>query len=162
MALIKLTDISVNSLEQTSLKQGYLFKDLFLDLETAVYYNRELNKQSILKDVQGSYDEQAIQNSIVNIFLTAPGEKLLSPEFGLDLRGYLFEPVSQFTAFSIQDDIINRLPGMEPRISVNDVSVTPNADDNGYFITLQIDIPSLNVYGLSIRSLLNNSGYYII
>jgi phage baseplate assembly protein W len=161
MALIKIKDISVNPLENSSLNQGYLFKDLFLDLETAVYYNKEINKPVILKDVQGSYDEHAIKNSIRNIFLTTPGEKILSPEFGLDLRGYLFEPVSQFTAFSIQDDIITRLPTMEPRISVGNVSVEPNADANEYYITLQIDIPALNVYGLSIRSLLNNNGYYI-
>ncbi len=161
MALIKIKDISVNPLENSSLNQGYLFKDLFLDLETAVYYNKEINKPVILKDVQGSYDEHAIKNSIANIFLTTPGEKILSPEFGLDLRGYLFEPVSQFTAFSIQDDIITRLPTMEPRISVDNVSVEPNTDANEYYITLQIDIPALNVYGLSIRSLLNNNGYYI-
>ncbi len=161
MALIKIKDISVNPLENSSLNQGYLFKDLFLDLETAVYYNKEINKPVILKDVQGSYDEHAIKNSIANIFLTTPGEKILSPEFGLDLRGYLFEPVSQFTAFSIQDDIITRLPTMEPRISVDNVSVEPNTDANEYCITLQIDIPALNVYGLSIRSLLNNNGYYI-
>jgi len=162
MALIKLTDIGVNDLEQTSLEQGYLFKDLFLDLKTAVYYNKSLNKQNVLKDVQGSYDEQAIKNSVANCFLTAPGEKLLSPEFGIDLRRYLFEPVSQFISFSIQDDIITRLPLMEPRINIDNVNVTPDSDNHQYFITLQINIPSLNVYGLSIRSLLNNNGYYII
>ena len=162
MALIKITDIATTDLENISLEQGYLFKDLFLDLETSVYYNRELHKPSILKDVQGSYDEHAIKNSIANIFLTSPGEKLLSPEFGLDLRDYLFEPVSEFTAFSIQDDIITRLPVMEPRISIDNVSVEPNPDNNEYYITLQINIPSLNVYGLSIRSLLNNSGYFIL
>ena len=64
MALIKITDIATTDLENTSLEQGYFFKDLFLDLETSVYYNRELHKPSILKAVQGSYDEHAIKNSI--------------------------------------------------------------------------------------------------
>jgi len=161
MALIKLTDISTTKLDSASLNQGYLFKDLFLDLKTSVYYNKQLNKNSVLKDIQGVFDENAIRNSITNIFLTTPGQKILSPEFGLDLRRYLFEPISDFSAFSIRDDIRNRLPEMEPRITVNNVVVIPNTDQNEYRINMQIDIPSLDVYGISIRSSLNNNGYII-
>ena len=161
MALIKLTDISTTKLDSASLNQGYLFKDLFLDLKTSVYYNKQLNKNSVLKDVQGVFDENAIRNSITNIFLTAPGEKILSPEFGLDLRRYLFEPISDFSAFAIKDDIKNRLPDMEPRVTIQNVVVIPNPDQNEYRISMQIDIPSLDVYGLSLRSSLNNNGYII-
>ena len=74
MALIKLTDTAASELDNASLQHGYLYKDLFLDLETSVYYNKQLNKQSILKDVQGLFDENSIKNSITNIFLTAPGQ----------------------------------------------------------------------------------------
>ena len=66
MALIKLTDISTTKLDSASLNQGYLFKDLFLDLKTSVYYNKQLNKNSVLKDIQGVFDENAIRNSITN------------------------------------------------------------------------------------------------
>lgn len=162
MALIKLTDISVNSLDNSALKQGYLYKDLLLDLENEVYYNKQLNKRVILRDVQGSYDEEAVKNSITNIFLTAPGQKILSPLFGLDLRRYLFDPISDFNAFQIQDDITNKLPGMEPRIQLTSVTVQPIPDENEYYITLQINIPSLNMYGISLKSLLNNNGYFVL
>ena len=138
-----------------------MYKDLFLDLETSVYYNKQLNKNSVLKDVQASFDENAIRNSITNIFLTAPGEKILSPEFGLDLRRHLFEPINEFNAFAIKDEIKNRLPRMEPRIQIDKVGVIPNADMNEYQINMQINIPSLNVYGISLRSTLNNNGYFI-
>lgn len=161
MALIKLTNVGADSLDNASLGRGYLYKDLFLDLETSVYYNKQLNKSSILKDVQATFDENAIRNSITNIFLTAPGEKILSPEFGLDLRQYLFEPITEFNAFAIEDDIKNRLPEMEPRVQVDRVKVIPLSDSNEYNILMQINIPSLNVYGLSLRSTLNNNGYFI-
>ena len=68
MALIKLTDTEVSNLDGNSLKQGYLYKDLFLDLDTSVYYNKQFNKSTILKDAQGLYDENAVLNSITNIF----------------------------------------------------------------------------------------------
>ena len=161
MPLIKIPELSYKKLEDSSLERNYLYKDLLLDLRMDVFYNEQLQKGQQLRDVKPLFDLEAVKNSITNIFLTAPGEKILSPEFGLDLRRYLFEPISEFNAFAIKDDIRNRLPIMEPRIEIDRVGVIPNADLNEYQITLQINIPSLNVYGISLRSTLNNNGYFI-
>ena len=75
MALIKISDVSVDKADNAALSQGYLYKDLFLDLETSVYYNTEFNRGGILKDVEGLFDIPSIKNSIANIFLTSPGQK---------------------------------------------------------------------------------------
>tara|TARA_R100001082_G_C4348830_1_gene153555 strand:- start:680 stop:1168 length:489 start_codon:yes stop_codon:yes gene_type:complete len=162
MALIKISDVSVDKKDNTALKGGYLYKDLFLDLELEVYYNEQLNKNVVLKDVQGSYDMQAIKDSIINIFLTSPGQKILNPEFGLDLRRYLFDPVSNSTAFEIKYDIETKLPEQEPRIQVQKVNVDAITDAQEYYIALQIDIPALNAYGITLKSLLNSNGYYVL
>ncbi len=53
MALIKLTDLSVDKSEDNALDNGYLYKDLLLDLETSVYYNEQLNKTTTRKEGQG-------------------------------------------------------------------------------------------------------------
>ena len=100
MALIRISDVSVDKRDNAALEGGYLYKDLFLDLEPNVYYNKQLNKQVILKDVQGSYDLQAIKNSIINIFLTSPGQKILNPEFGLGGFTYYGLEKSTETVFS--------------------------------------------------------------
>ena len=63
MALIKITDVSVDASEDVALKEGYLYKDLLLDIETAVYYNQQLNTTVTLKDVQGSYDMDSIKKA---------------------------------------------------------------------------------------------------
>ena len=162
MALIKISDVSVDKRDNAALEGGYLYKDLFLDLEPNVYYNKQLNKQVILKDVQGSYDLQAIKNSIINIFLTSPGQKILNPEFGLDLRRYLFEPVNSSTAYRIKYDINTKLPGQEPRIQIQNVNVDAITDAQEYYIALQINIPSLDAYGITLKSLLNSNGYYVL
>ena len=162
MALIKLTDVSVEKSANVSLEQGYLYKDLLLDIESAVYYNEQLNKSVILKDIQGSYDMAAIKNSITNIFLTTPGYKILSPEFGINLRRFIFEPANSFTAYRIKADILNNLPNMEPRIELQEVTVIPVPDEHEFYITLQINVPSLNEYGISLKSLLNSNGYYVL
>jgi hypothetical protein len=43
---------------------------------------------------------------------------------------------------------------------VQGVTVIPDPDNNQYNITLQIDVPSLNIYGISLRNTLNSTGYY--
>ena len=162
MALIKLTDVSVTKSENSALQEGYLYKDLLLDIEPAVYYNKQLNKTVMLKDIQGSYDMDAIKNSIKNIFLTSPGQKILSPEFGINLRRFIFEPATNFTAYRIKADILNNLPDMEPRVELQEVTVIPVPDEHEFYITLQINVPSLNAYGISLKSLLNSNGYYVL
>ena len=162
MALIKISDVSVDKRDNAALEAGYLYKDLFLDLQPTVYYNRQLNKAVVLKDIQGSYDLQAIKNSIINIFLTSPGQKILNPEFGLDLRRYVFEAVHSSTAYEIKYDIETRLPQQEPRIELLDVTVDAITDAQEYYVAMQINIPSLNAYGITLKSLLNSNGYYIL
>ena len=79
MALIKISDISVDQAENAALEQGYLYKDLFLDLENKVSYVPQLNKLTTLRDVQGLFDLNSIKNSIKNILLTSPGSKNTKP-----------------------------------------------------------------------------------
>ena len=104
----------------------------------------------------------AIKNSIINIFLTSPGQKILNPEFGLDLRRYLFEPVNTSTAYKIKYDIEVLLPGQEPRIQLENVTVDAITDAQEYYIAMQINIPSLNAFGITLKSLLNSNGYYVL
>ena len=162
MPLIKIPKLSVSKLENTSLENSYLYKDLRLDLEMAVYYNRQLSKGQQLRDVQGLFDLEAVKNSIANAFLTAPGQKILNPEFGVDLRRHVFEQVSSFEEDWIRDDIERSLPGQEPRIQLEDVEVIANPDENRFNIFLKINVPSLNAYGITLEGRLNKEGYYIV
>tara|TARA_R110002051_G_C8719213_1_gene496450 strand:+ start:43 stop:531 length:489 start_codon:yes stop_codon:yes gene_type:complete len=161
MPLIKIPELSVGALGTSSLERDYLYKDLLLDLKMAVYYNRQLNRGEQLKDIQGLYNLESVQNSIANAFLTAPGQKILNPEFGIDLRRHLFEQVSPFEEAWIRDDIERSLPGQEPRIQLENVEVIANPDENRYDIFLKINVPSLNAYGITLEGRLNKEGYYI-
>ncbi len=132
-----------------------------LDLTPAVYLNAQLNKTESLKDVAALYNVEAVKNSIVTAFLTAPGDKILSPTYGLDLRQFLFEPIDDFLIDIIEDLVKNGLPTMEPRIEVENVEVVGDEDDNSIFITLQINVPSLDITGLSIKTEINSTGYTV-
>lgn len=159
---IKITSLKKSDIDQKSTENGYLYKDINFDLEPQYFFNNQLNRKERLKDVQAIFDVESVKNSISNCFTTSPGQKILNPTFGIDLRRFLFEPINKYTAEVIKDDIINKLPKMEPRISIQNLRILAKPDDNEYEIYLQINIPSLDITGLSIKSKLNTNGYSIL
>lgn len=159
---IKINSLKPSTLYEKSLEKNYLYKDLTLDLTPKVFLNKQLNKKEPLKDVDALFDEESVKNAVRNAFLTAPGEKILNPTWGLDLRQFLFEPINSFTT-SIMDTVIkDGLPRMEPRVQVSNLFIRAFPDENTYIIDLQINVPSLNIYGLNIKSELNSTGYTIL
>jgi phage baseplate assembly protein W len=159
---IKITSLKKSEIDQKSTENGYLYKDINFDLEPQYFFNNQLNRKEKLKDVQAIFDIESVKNSIANCFTTSPGQKILNPTFGIDLRRFLFEPINKYTAEVIKDDIISKLPKMEPRVSIQNLRILAEPDNNEYEIYLQINVPSLNITGLSIKSKLNTNGYSIL
>lgn len=159
---ITLKSLKPSKLDESSIKGGYLYKDVSFDLEPQYSFNNQLNRKEFLKDIQSIYDAEAIKRSVANIFLTSHGDKILNPRFGLDLRQYLFEPINDFISELIEDDIKNKLRIYEPRVEVENVKVFGDPENLEYIINLQINVPSLNISGLSIKSKLNSIGYTIL
>lgn len=123
----------------------YTYADLHLDLELNSFLpTKPTNVNKNLQDVKLSYDEAAIYNSIRNIFNTKKGQKILNPEFGLDLEQYLFEQITKENAKSIGKTILDELGFYEPRINVEHVSVVARPEFHEYKVDIVITIPTLN------------------
>lgn len=159
---IKLNVIRPTTEIEKSLESGYLYKDIEFDLNLSFTNNPELYKQNEKKDLSSLYDVKAVVTSIKNILTTSPGEKILNPTFGVDLRDYLFEPVSETNGFFLGQDLFDGLSIQETRVKINTVRVKVNEDEQQYEITLDISIPTLNVNNLSLRGVLNNDGYTFV
>jgi len=101
---------------------GYTYTDIHLDIAEQLY-TKNGNKLPHGKDIRVSYDEEAIKNSIVNIFNTSPGERFLIPEFGSNLKTYLFQPVTKFTADILGNQVLDSIQRWEPRVLVDYVNV---------------------------------------
>jgi phage baseplate assembly protein W len=79
-------------------------------------------------DAQGrialsSYDEHVLQ-SILLIVQTTPGERVMRPDFGAGLRRMVFEPINTSTMTLIQQRVEAALIAWEPRIEVQQVTVS--------------------------------------
>lgn len=159
---IKLNIIRPTTEVERALESGYLYKDIEFDLNLSYTNNPELYKQNEKKDLSPLYDIKAVVTSIKNILTTSPGEKILNPTFGVDLRDYLFEPVSETGAFFLGKDLFDGLTLQEPRIKINTIRIKVNEDEQQYEINLNISVPSLKVNDLSLKGVLNNDGYTFV
>ena len=83
-------------------------------------------------DLIGLKNENAISRSVRNIVMTLPGEKPFNEGFGSKVSGLLFENVDDITAAVISDEITESIRNYEPRVSLTNVEVFPNFDNNSF------------------------------
>jgi phage baseplate assembly protein W len=143
--------ISFTGLQKVTVSNKYTYSDLHLD------FNNPINK-----DLQADYDASAIKNSIYSLFNTLPGQNLLNPLYGLDLSQYLFEQINETNARNIGNAIVNGLPMYETRITVSNVDITLNINEQTYYIELSIVMPYLNNQAVRIPGTLSKTGYTIL
>jgi len=91
-----------------------------------------------------TYTQVATQN-IKMVVLTSPGERIMTPEFGVGVRKYLFEPNTPATATSLKNRIYNQVAKYLPYITLLEVKVSNILDGNSLNIFIRYTIPAVNV-----------------
>lgn len=136
------------------------FRDLFLDLtEQEVPASQTLYGVTTKIDLKTSVDEGAITNSLKNLFNTTPGEKILDPEYGLNLTQWLFQPADEYVAEEIGNAIKSGVARFEPRVSINRIEIVIDPENNQYEIELIMTIPGLNIINKSYKAILQQPGF---
>jgi len=92
------------------------------------------------KDVTILRDIDAVKQSVKNLVLTAQGERPFNPLLGSDIRQLLFEPVDDFTAFDIEEQIRLTIQNHEPRVSVLGIDVSPEEDNNRFRVSINFQM----------------------
>ena len=67
-------------------------------------------------------DTDAIRSDLMHLLLTNKGERLYLPDFGSDLRKYIFEPNDQITHDKIKDSLNESIKKYIPNLIVNEIS----------------------------------------
>ena len=102
--------------------------------------NISFAKNPVTKDTAVVKNEMAIKQAIKNLVLTRPGEMHFQPEMGSEVYNLLFEPLDDFTAETIQDEIINTINGNEDRVSLVRVDVEVDSEKNGFQVEVEYRI----------------------
>ena len=96
-------------------------------------------------DLIGLKNETAISRSIRNLVFTLPGERFFNQNLGSRISASLFENIDNLSASIIRDEIINTINNYEPRVSLIDVIISPNYDNNEFNVTIQYRIVGIDV-----------------
>ena len=137
----------------------YVYQD-FNTMSMETLYSNNIGAKKVKTDLNVSLDINAVKNSIANILSTKKSEKILSPEFGLRLEDYLFEPITDTTATAIATDITNAITNFEPRVQIVNLQVVPYPDQYLFQINLALRIPTLK-QTLSLQGLLQGDQFTI-
>tara|TARA_B100000900_G_C20517414_1_gene690676 strand:+ start:437 stop:841 length:405 start_codon:yes stop_codon:yes gene_type:complete len=116
---------------------------LDLDNSIAVGINLPLNGNAVFKPNFQTKD--AIKSSLINYFLTNPGERYLNPGFGGGLREFIFEQINSESLDFLREDINNKLNSNFPNLNINDVVLTGNSEENRITINIKYSVPSTNI-----------------
>ena len=90
-------------------------------------------------------DETDIHESLQILFGTTGGERLFNPDYGLDMRELLFDPMSTTMRTLLEERVTIALLIYEPRIKVLSLRVdSPDPHDGKLRILLEYEVKSTN------------------
>ena len=93
-------------------------------------FTRNLEQIPGRKDTSRVINENAVKESIRNLILTDRGERLMQPNIGCDIRGSLFENITQSTMLILEQNIKSTIKTYEPRCNLRSVEVLANTETN--------------------------------
>ncbi len=128
-------------------------KQISLELTSRSKENYGLAFPTGKKKGAGDFHKQTgitlLQNNLEQLLLTEKGERVMFPQFGLSLRKFLFEPLTQELFINIKYEIINSINTFFPGVSIQKIVVTESDVVNveggmGLDITLYLSAVELN------------------
>ena len=80
--------------------------------------------------------KKQIKSNLVNLLLTDIGERVMNPNFGCNLKRYLFENINDVNAEKVKNAVLSSVGFYIPEITVTSIAVTPNTDYNSIDVSV--------------------------
>jgi uncharacterized protein len=95
---------------------------------TGLGFPLRVDRQGSLALVSGSDD---INEAILLILSTAPGERPMRPLFGCGIHDYVFEAIDAYTMGRLEREVRIAIDRWEPRIEIHDLRIDASDAGNG-------------------------------
>jgi phage baseplate assembly protein W len=108
-----------------------------LDLQKniAIGVSLPFNGSGVFKSTYTTKDQ--IKSNLVNLLLTDTGERIMNPNFGTNLKRFLFEGITDNNLETLKDNILNSILSYISEITVTNITLIPNTDDNLVDLTIE-------------------------
>tara|TARA_Y100000389_G_C17426798_1_gene500041 strand:+ start:944 stop:1360 length:417 start_codon:yes stop_codon:yes gene_type:complete len=107
-------------------------------------FHKDLRISPISKDIALLKDEDAVKQSIKNLILTDPGERLMQPYVGGGIKGLLFENITPGVLKVIETRCRDTINTFEPRAELINVTASSTFDDNTVNVFIQFYIRNVD------------------
>ena len=128
----------------TQYNTGFIDDESVNNSSTSSYFYKDLNlyfsRNPVTGDVSTVSDVQNIKRAVRNLVLLNAWEKPFHPEIGTNIRGSLFENLTPVTIAVLREKIIESLSLHEPRVTVTDVKMRDDLDNNAISCTIEFAI----------------------
>lgn len=104
-------------------------------------FNNNFNKTPFGNQLARLVNENAVEQSLRNLIKTNLGERLFQPSIGSDVYASLFENNTSEISSSLELFIETTIRNNEPRVNLNNISVTSDpADEHTIIINLEYNL----------------------
>jgi phage baseplate assembly protein W len=113
-----------------------------------------------VKIVSESHD---IQESLNILLSTFPGERVMQPTYGCELRTMVFETINESTVTALKDIIERAILFFEPRITLDEIHLETSAMEDGLLtILLEYTVRATNTRSNMVYPFYFNEGTGIL
>lgn len=92
--------------------------------------------------------------------MTNPGEKISDANFGVGIKAYLFENLTQSTAAALDSRIRRQIARYAPDVEILSIQVDPFEDENSMAFKISYFIPIINKSDILSFSITNSTAIY--
>ena len=113
-----------------------------METNTRHFYDIDLSfkKNPLTNDIAKKVDANAIKQSLYNLIMYNLFDVPFHPEISSRVRSMLFENFTPLTKISLERIVRTTIENFEPRVSVNDVIVSEDVDNNALSISMHYTI----------------------
>jgi len=104
----------------------------------AVGVNLPFNAPNVFQSTYTTKD--AIKNNLINYLLTNTDEVPLNPNFGANIRTFIFEQITSGNLEGLKQDIQSKIKLYFPNVLILSLELTSDADYNEVTMTLKYNI----------------------
>jgi phage baseplate assembly protein W len=108
---------------------------------TAIYFGMNPpffgGQQNVLSRQE---DERLLKNDILQLLMTVPGERVMRPDFGVHLRSFVFDQMTDVDLAALQLEITEAINRQEQRVTVDSVDIVRDDDRNQISVRIIVTV----------------------
>ena len=108
-----------------------------LDLQKniAIGVSLPFNSSKVFNSTYSTKDQ--IKSNLVNLLLTDTGERIMNPNFGTNLKRFLFEGITDSSLDLLKNNILISILNYISEITVTNITLVPDTDNNLINLTIE-------------------------